>query len=241
MRLLRSLAFLAVLPLMAMPAAAQNLTFAVPDVDYHIWFDDFDDYAATDWIITTTEDGGGDATEAVSDADGGILLITNDAGVDDADFFQWAGVDASAVVEAWTYEAANTLLFKTRLAINDADQTEFVAGLQVTDTSPLAVANGIFFQSDDEDANIDFHVCAASTCTDVTAVATLTDATYVELAFYHPAGDDLIHIYVDDALVGTAAVTNAPSTELAVSFGVQNGETANNTLSVDYIGVWKDR
>jgi len=30
------------------------------------WFDDFVDYAAGDWTVTTTEAGSGDATEAVT-------------------------------------------------------------------------------------------------------------------------------------------------------------------------------
>ena len=40
---------------------------------YHTYFNDFDTYLASDWTITTTEDGTGSATEALADGDGGLL------------------------------------------------------------------------------------------------------------------------------------------------------------------------
>ena len=43
---------------------------------YHTYINDFDTYLASDWTITTTEDGTGSATEALADGDGGLLLVT---------------------------------------------------------------------------------------------------------------------------------------------------------------------
>ena len=68
---------------------------------YHTYFNDFDTYLASDWTITTTEDGTGSATEALADGDGGLLLVTNAAGDNDHDFFQ-------LVKEGYKYELANS-------------------------------------------------------------------------------------------------------------------------------------
>ena len=74
---------------------------------YHAYFNDFDTYLASDWTITTTEDGTGSASEALTDGDGGILLVTNAAGDNDHDFFQ-------LVKEGFKYEAGKQLAFKIR-------------------------------------------------------------------------------------------------------------------------------
>ena len=64
----------------------------LPDpIKFHLQTLDFDKYTAGDWVITTTEAGTGSATEALTSADGGVLLLTNAAGDDDFDSLQWAG------------------------------------------------------------------------------------------------------------------------------------------------------
>ena len=48
--------------------------------------------------------------------------------------------------------------------------------------------------------------------------------------------------YVDGVLGGTSATTNLPDDEnLALSFGCQNGEGANNYLDVDYVYIAQER
>jgi len=79
---------------------------------YHTYFNDFDTYLASDWTITTTEDGTGSATEALADGDGGLLLVTNAAGDNDHDFFQ-------LVKEGYKYEAGKQLAFNIRFKTND--------------------------------------------------------------------------------------------------------------------------
>ena len=105
---------------------------------YHEYFNDFDAYLASDWTITTTEAGTGSATEALGDGDGGLLVVTNAAGDNDHDFFQ-------LVKEGFKYEADKQLAFFARRKTSDADASDVVAGLQLTDTTPLDVTDGIFF------------------------------------------------------------------------------------------------
>lgn len=216
--------------------------FGMPDpTEWHVWFDDFDDYAAAHWIITTTEAGAGDATEAISSADGGVLVITNDAADNDADFVQYAGTDSAAVVETFKFVSGKKLFFKSRFKVSDATQSDFVMGLQITDTTPLAVTDGVYWRKDDGDANLDFVVIKDSTATTATAASTAANDTWMTLAFYYD-GVSSIRYYKDDVVLGTSAVTNLPDDEeLTISFGIQNGEAVAKVMSIDYIFVAKER
>jgi hypothetical protein len=203
--------------------------------DYHVWFDDFDKLTAADWTITTTEAGAGDASEAISNADGGVLLITNDAADNDADFFQWTK-------ETFKFVSGKRLYFAIRFKTSDATQSDIVAGLQITDTTPLAVTDGIYFRKDDGDANLDFVVVKDSTATTQTAFSTLANDTWVKLAFYYDGSGSDIDVLVNDEVVASSVLTNVPDDEeLTISFGIQNGEAVAKTMSVDYIMVARER
>ena len=201
---------------------------------FHTWFDDFDKYTAGDWTITTTEGGAGDATEAISNADGGVLLITNDDADNDADHLQWAS-------ETFLMAAGKKAWFAIRVQTSDATQSDIQLGLAITDTTPLDASDGIWFQKDDGDANVDFHVTKNGTATSSTAVTTMADATWIELAWYYN-GDDEIEVWADGAKVGTSATTNLPDDEeLAITFGIVNGAAAAKTMSIDWLFVAKER
>ena len=202
---------------------------------YHTYFNDFDTYLASDWTITTTEDGTGSATEALADGDGGLLLVTNAAGDNDKDFFQ-------LVKEGFKYEAGKQLAFHMRFKTNDATQTDIVAGLQLTDTSPLDVTDGIFFLKADGAATISFIVEKNSTQSTLTLPNSLADDTFMTLGFVYDPKDQKFHVFQNNVLAGTVVSTNAPDNEeLTVSFGIQNGAAAAKTLTVDYIGASKER
>lgn len=209
--------------------------YGLPDpTSWHTYFNDFDTFAASDWVITTTEGGAGSASEAVGDIDGGALVVTNDDADNDSDFLQLAG-------ESFQFAAGKRVIFKSRFKVSDATQSDFVMGLQITDTTPLAVSDGVFFQKDDGDASLDLHVTKNSTSTDATAIATLSNDTFVEVGFEYDGASSLSY-YVDGVKKGTLATTNLPDDEiLTVSFGIQNGEAAAKSMSVDYILSAKER
>ena len=216
--------------------------FGLPDpTKWHVFWDDFDDYEAAQWVITTTEAGAGDATEVITNEVGGILLVTNDAGAADADFFQWAGTDSATVVETFKFISGKRTFFKVRFKTSDATQSNLVFGLQITDTTPLAVTDGVYFRKDDGDALLDFVVIKNSTATTQTGIATLVADTYTTLAFAYD-GKSEIKAYVDDVHKASSVTTNlVDDEELTVSFGIQNGEAVAKTLSLDYIFVAQER
>lgn len=224
------------------PSGVTNVTktsnlghYGQPDPSkWHTYFDDFDTFTAADWTITTTEAGAGAATEALTDADGGVLLVTNDDADNDADFFNKVG-------ESFLFEAGKRMIFKARFQVSDATQSDIVIGLQITDTTPLAVSDGVYFQKDDGDASLDFHVAKDSTATDTTALATLADATWVTVGFGYDGKSD-IGIFVNDVQVSSSVTTNLPDDEeMTISFGIQNGEAVAKTMSIDYIFCAKER
>jgi hypothetical protein len=196
----------------------------------HMWFDDFDKYTAGDWTVTAV----GSGTSAISNADGGVLVLTNAAADNDARFLQWTR-------ETFRFQAGKKLWFKARIQVSDATQSDFVLGLQITDTTPLAVSDGVYFRKDDDDANLDFVVIKDSVATTLTAFATMVAATWTELAFYYD-GRSSIRVYRNDHLVSIVATTNLPDDEeLTISFGVQNGEAVAKSMSLDYLMIAKER
>jgi hypothetical protein len=114
-------------------------------------------------------------------------------------------------------------------------------GLQVTDTTPLAVANGVFFIKNDGAATVDFVLTKASASTTNSAVTTLADDTFIRLGFYYDGAS--MFYFANGSLAGSSVVTNLPlsTTNLTVSFALQNGEAVAKTMTVDYIFVAKER
>tara|TARA_R110000796_G_scaffold87063_1_gene188169 strand:- start:3489 stop:4175 length:687 start_codon:yes stop_codon:yes gene_type:complete len=200
----------------------------------HVYFNDFDTYLAGEWTITTTEAGAGSATEALGDIDGGALVITNAAGDNDNDFLNKVG-------ESFSFTSGKKAWFATRLKLDEVLQSDLVVGLQITDTSPLAVTDGVFFLKADGAATVDLLVEKNSTATTSSSVATMVADTFIELAFHYD-GKDNIQYFVDGAMAGNSVTTNLPDDEvLTVSFGVQNGEAVAKVLTVDYILAAKER
>lgn len=207
---------------------------------YIRFFDDFYGYTAANWINTVTQAGSGSATATLPDELGGSLLITNDNADNDNSFFQWCGASAS-VTECFKFVAGKQLWFSSRLKVSDATQCDFVMGLQITDTSPLAVSDGVYFIKNDDAATLDLVVTKASTATTVAAISTIVSDTYVTLEYYYD-GKSTIEYGINGAVLGAADTTNMPNTQtLALSFGIQNGAAAIKTMNIDYILVIQER
>ena len=134
------------------------------------------------------------------------------------------------------------LWFSTRLQVSSATDTQLAVGLQVTDTTPLDVLDGMYFvKSVAATATVDF-VCRKDATTgsiSSLAVATLVDATFIDLAFYYN-GKRTVNIFVNgkntvDLDLTAAPTAFLPDTALRVSLGVQNGASTARTATYDYL------
>lgn len=209
---------------------------------YYTYFDDFFEYHSGIYTITTTEAGSGNASEAITSGAGGQLLITNDNADNDLDFFQLKG-------ESFKWDSSKRMFFSARFKTNDATQSEIVMGLQITDTTPLDVTDGIFFLKIDGDTQPDLIIEKDnSSSLSVVEMDAMEDDTFVTLSFeYDPldvaTGGAVFRAYQDDVQVGEiTGTTNAPDDEeLTISFGIQNGEAAAKTLTIDFILVAVER
>lgn len=212
--------------------------YGLPDpTKWHTYFEDFDTFTAGDWTITTTEGGNGSATEALTDADGGVLLVTNDDADNDADHFQKVG-------EGFLMAAGKKAVFKVRFKTSNATQTDLQFGLVITDTTPLDATDGIYFLKADDAATFVL-ICrkdATTGSTTTAALASLSDDTWHTLAWAYD-GKAEIKAFLDDVHVGSLAVSSSylPDTELTVSFCIVNGSAGAKTLSVDYLFAAKER
>lgn len=199
---------------------------------WHEYFNDFDNGVEfnniTDtltWGITNT----GTGTIATQDGDGGELLLTNAAADNDLLFVQKVG-------ESFKYAAGSVLGFGARFKVSDATQSDFVIGLMITDTTLLDVTDGIFFQKDDGDADLDFHVEKDNTATDAAAIHTVVADTFLTVQWLYDPTDAKIYYGVNGVVKGSLALTNVPDDEeLTISFGIQNGEAVAKTMTLDWI------
>lgn len=205
--------------------------FILPDVTTaHTYFEDFDYYTAANWTVTETQ---ASATQALGNEDGGVLVLTNSASDDDLNALQKVG-------ESFRFAAGKKLWFKARFKVSDATQSDVVIGLQITDTTPLDVTDGVFFLKADGSTTLNLLVEKDGTAT-TTAVGSLVSDTYATVGFYYD-GVASIAVFLNDVQVGLSAVTNLPDDEdLTISFGVQNGEAAAKVMTVDYILAAKER
>ena len=199
------------------------------DQTFYMYHNDFMTYNSGDWTITTTEAGTGSATEAVTSSAGGALLLTNAAGDNDLDFLQLKG-------EAFKLSTSKRAYFSARFKVNDVDQSDFVIGLGITDTTPLDTTDGVFFISADGDAGLDFLVEKDNSATTTEDVATMADDTFITVTWFIDPDTSKVYCSVNNAEPVAVANTNLPDDEeLTVSFGIQNGEASAQTMTIDYV------
>jgi hypothetical protein len=198
-----------------------------------MYFNDFHTYVAGDWTVTEV----GSGTRALTDVNGGALLITNAAADNDRNELQKLG-------EGFLLAAGKKAFFKARFKVSDATQSDFLIGLAVLDTTLQGsvdsdgVTDGIFFNKDDGDALLDVSVQKNSTTGQNRAagIATVVADTFLEVAWYFD-GISEVQYFVDGVHKGSldASSTYLPDTELTVSFAIMNGEAVAKTATIDYL------
>ena len=207
-----------------------DLTMPAP-TKFHTYYEDFDYYVAGNWTVTETQAG---ATQALTDGDGGLLLITNTAADDDLVALQKVG-------ESYRFASGKELFFEARFKVSDATQSDVVIGLQITDATPLDVSDGVFFIKADGSTSVSLLVEKNGTATTTSSVATMANDTFISLGFYYNGASSIVYS-VNGVVKGTSVTTNLPDDEdMTVSIALQNGEAVAKTMTVDYVFVAKER
>jgi len=203
--------------------AALNDPFMV-----HRYVNDFHDYAAGEWIITTTETAPGNATEALLDGAGGLLLVTPDDAEGESTEFQKDG-------EAFRLVIGKPLWFEARLTISDATHSDMIVGLCITDTEAIdAVSDGVYFLKVDETTAITYHCEKDGTDTSANTGIAIVAATHNRFGI-HWDGAGIVTFWLDGKMVASST-TNIPDDEnLCITFGIENGAAAAKTLTIDYV------
>lgn len=221
------------------------------NLEQRVFDDDFYTYTAAQWTVTETQAG---ATQALlNPGDGGLLALVNSAADNDLNAIQRVAAGISG--ESWgPLLPGKRLWARFRIGVSDATDSDWVAGLQITDVTPLAVSDGIFFRKADDGTSIVL-VCvkdaaettlAVGTCLAATVSAAGVQANFMNLDFFWDGqGATAGRLYA--ALNGVVAgyiepgAASFPDDEaLTLSFAIQNGAAAAKTMWLDRALVIQD-
>jgi len=187
----------------------------------------------TEFVNTVVEVGAGNSTAVINDTSGGALIITTAANENDGYSMQLGNANTGEWVDL---SGPTVCYFGVQFQVNDADQTDVLLGVAVTDTAILGgVTDGLYFRSVDESAVLNF-VLEKDSVESSTAVATLTDAADVTAEWYYDGTD--VTAYINGTEVASVARTDAsfPNDELMrLSMEFLTGEAVANTCTIKWV------
>jgi hypothetical protein len=198
--------------------------------DFVYWNTDDTTGDSTAYTQTVVEVGAGDSTAVLSTGNGGNLLIT--AAANENDGLQLQSKNATAF-------QLNGLLpcyFGIKFQAGDVDQSDFLVGLAVQDTTVIAaVADGLYFRSVDAAATVQF-ILEKNSLEASTDVATMTDATDITLEYYFDGVNTTA--YVDgtqQAQVAFTSTNHPDDVSLTPTIAFLTGEAVANTMTVSWM------
>ncbi len=205
--------------------------FIAPDpTKAHVYFNDFNNYIAGDWVVTATNSG----AVALANGDGGVITLTDDAGIADSVTITKLGV-------GFTPDAAKEMWFEAQISVSDATKSTVLVGLTNVVTDPFTLANltdGFFFNKPAAATAVDFYTRQDATTGSqkVTAATNMANSTSIILGVYYD-GNNSVSYYVNDVKLGTltTSATTFPNTGLTPIIAIKNGEAVAKVLTVDYI------
>lgn len=183
-----------------------------------------------EWDCELTETGTSSTTVDLNTVAGGELLITTDDAEND-------GINMQLKGEAFKCESAMPIYFGIRAKLSEATQTDFLAGLCITDTDLLGgMTDGIYFECLDGSTDTNFVTEKDSTETTSSASLGTMDTSYHIYEFIWDGGTTVTPYY--DGTEKTVHTTNVPDDEeLTPSIAFLNGDANSRTLSIDWIRI----
>lgn len=195
-------------------------------VSYYQYFNDFMNYlGATEWTITNASAG----TVALADVAGGVLRITN--GADPAMF-----ITLQKIGEAFLPVVGKRFFARIKVRSPDVVNTQLLAGLAVTDTTPSDATDGIYlYKADAAAAAVLIVRKNATTGSESLALGNMTADTWFTLDLFYDGGDRL-YAAVNGTVVGylTYSTDYVPDTEVTPTLLNLNGAAgASEVFDVD--------
>ena len=194
---------------------------------FYTYWDDFFSFHGAEWTVTETQAG---ATQALTAGVGGLLALTNSAADNDLNAVQRTYSLAS-------FTPGKRAFFEVRLKVDNATLSDIAVGLQVIDTTPLDVTDGIYFLKPKAGTAISL-ICRknATTGSTTAVVGNMANDTFVDLGWYYD-GINRVSYSQNGVVVGALDASSAylPDTTVTASIAVQNGSAAARTLTVDYM------
>jgi hypothetical protein len=195
------------------------------------YYNDFFTYAAGDWTKT---DVGTTPTAALTDGAGGRLLLTAPNDNPGSTFLQLTN---KSFYPATGYR----MWFEANFQVSNVATVDAVMGLQIIDTTPLAVSDGMYFIMTTGAATVDFIVKSSNTATTASAITSLVAATDIRLGFFYN-GTSEVQYYVNGVQFGESVITNLPtSAGLSMSFGLKSNSANARTMNIDYVWAAQER
>lgn len=183
--------------------------------------------APADWTVTLVEAGAGESTITLDTAtQGGALILTTDDAEND-------GVKMQLKGEAFQLVTGTKIYFGIKLKVSDATQSDFFAGLSITDTTILDGASDyVGFRKVDGSTTVN-GVLNKNT-TETTGTALTCDTSYHIYEFYFDG--TAVHFLVDGTEITALAQTNLPDDEmLTPSIEFLAGAAAVKTMTIDWV------
>lgn len=182
------------------------------------------------WEMTVITGDAGTATMTAGTTHSGEMILTTDGTEND-------GLNLQLKGEAFMLAADKPCYFGVKLKVTDADATDLIVGLSITDAGIWAgePTDMLIFQSADATA-----VCTATARKNAAeqneTSGTLVDNVYSVLEFVWD-GSSKITPYFDN-IAATALTTNLPDDEaMTPTFELLTGETGVNTVTIDWLRV----
>lgn len=206
-------------------------------LNYHIFYDDFDNSLGAAGIYTATKSGNGTIAHAAGDG-GNLLFTTNNSTPAAADL-----CSIQLPTAGFTFEAGKRMFFLVRLKMSAASNGEFLAGLMQTTTTPFTITDGLVFQKPTGALTglvlKGVNSSTAVSLTIPTASYSLANDTYIELAWfidrrqivYAFAGSQLVGYlpYSGTGSVNSAGVSVLPVKGACASMAPSGMQTINPT------------
>lgn len=193
---------------------------------WYQYFNDFMNYlGATEFTITNANGG----TLALRDEAGGVLRVTNGATA------AWL-VSAQKIGNAFLPTVGKQFFGRIKVRTDDVVNGAILAGLAVTDTTPLDATDGIYIIKADAAATVNLIVRKnATTGSESLALGSMVNDTFFTVDLFYDGGDR-IYAAVNGTMIGylTYSTDYIPDVAVTPTFYRDNGAAgASELLDID--------